>query len=190
MRGGLFVSSSRLLVGLCADRAPDLARPRPDAATPRARGSSGMTHLGLVLTRAGHCDKGLRYARRSLRRGTQDALMLFHGMTAALCRRDCRSHPIPDARDRFEPPILGALGRHTTRRIGQANRVQPAVVTRGPGLQVGRPTGGLPPNVRRSQPPASEPAEAGYRDERAGLSAHACGAIRRSAAAGPQLFCA
>ena len=44
-----------------------------------------MTHLGLVLTRAGQCDKGLRYARRSLRLGTQDALMLFHAGMAARC---------------------------------------------------------------------------------------------------------
>jgi tetratricopeptide (TPR) repeat protein len=70
---------------------------RPDAhAIARARaaratrpGVIGDDVLGWVLTRAGRCDAGLGYARRSLRLGTRDALMLFHaGMAAA-----CAGHP-------------------------------------------------------------------------------------------------
>ena len=66
---------------------------RPDAAAvARARaayrtrpGIIGDDILGWVLTRAGRCDQSLRYARRSLRLGTRDALMRFHAGMAAAC---------------------------------------------------------------------------------------------------------
>jgi tetratricopeptide (TPR) repeat protein len=48
-------------------------------------GVVGDDSLGWVLTRSGRCDEGLRYARRSLRLGTNDALMLFHAGMAARC---------------------------------------------------------------------------------------------------------
>jgi Flp pilus assembly protein TadD len=66
---------------------------RPDAAdVARARharaerpGVVGDGILGWVLTRAGRCQEGLSWARRSLRLGTQDPLMLFHAGMAAAC---------------------------------------------------------------------------------------------------------
>jgi tetratricopeptide (TPR) repeat protein len=66
---------------------------RPDAAAvARARaawrtrpGVIGDDVLGWVLTRAGRCGESLRYARRSLRLGTRDALMDFHAGMAAAC---------------------------------------------------------------------------------------------------------
>lgn len=48
-------------------------------------GVIGDQALGWVLTRAGRCAEGDRYATRSLRLGTQDALMLFHAGMAASC---------------------------------------------------------------------------------------------------------
>ncbi len=53
-------------------------------------GVVGDDSLGWVLTRSGNCREGLRFARRSLRIGTQDATMLFHAAMAARCagRRD------------------------------------------------------------------------------------------------------
>jgi tetratricopeptide (TPR) repeat protein len=76
----------------------DLALIRADARIPtpadvalarRARaqrpGVVGDQVLGWVLTRAGSCAEGDRLAARSLRLGTQDALMLFHAGMAASC---------------------------------------------------------------------------------------------------------
>ena len=51
-------------------------------------GIVGDDALGWVLTRAGQCDEGLRYARNSLRLGTLDALMFFHAGMAAECAGD------------------------------------------------------------------------------------------------------
>jgi tetratricopeptide (TPR) repeat protein len=48
-------------------------------------GVVGDDALGWVLTRAGQCDEGLRYAKRSLRIGTRDAGMYFHAGMAARC---------------------------------------------------------------------------------------------------------
>jgi tetratricopeptide (TPR) repeat protein len=48
-------------------------------------GVIGDQVLGWVLTRAGRCPEGDRYATRSLRLGTRDALMLFHAGMAASC---------------------------------------------------------------------------------------------------------
>ena len=66
---------------------------RPNAAAiSRARaayasrpGVIGDDILGWVLTRGGKCDEGLKYARRSLRLGTRDALVRFHVGMAASC---------------------------------------------------------------------------------------------------------
>ena len=70
---------------------PTSTGPAP-AAIARARaayrtrpGIIGDDILGWVLTRAGHCGESLRYARRSLRLGTRDALMRFHAGMAAAC---------------------------------------------------------------------------------------------------------
>ncbi|HTI35881.1 MAG TPA: tetratricopeptide repeat protein [Miltoncostaea sp.] len=48
-------------------------------------GVIGDQVLGWVLTRAGRCAEGDRWATRSLRLGTRDALMLFHAGMAAAC---------------------------------------------------------------------------------------------------------
>ncbi len=48
-------------------------------------GVVGDDVLGWVLTRSGACQEGLAMARRSLRLGTRDALMLFHAGMAAAC---------------------------------------------------------------------------------------------------------
>ena len=69
----------------------DFARPGADdvgrarAARRTRPGVIGDDVLGWVLTRAGRCQEGLGYARRSLRLGTRDALMLFHAGMAAAC---------------------------------------------------------------------------------------------------------
>lgn len=63
--------------------ADDIARAR--AAREQRPGVVGDDVLGWVLTRAERCDEGLRLARRSLRLGTRDALMLFHAGMAARC---------------------------------------------------------------------------------------------------------
>ena len=52
-------------------------------------GIVGDQVLGWVLTRAGRCEQGDRFATRSLRLGTQDPFLLFHaGMAAACAGRD------------------------------------------------------------------------------------------------------
>lgn len=63
--------------------ADDIARARQ--ARDGRPGIVGDDALGWVLTRAGRCEEGLRFARRSLRLGTRDALMLFHAGMAARC---------------------------------------------------------------------------------------------------------
>jgi tetratricopeptide (TPR) repeat protein len=69
----------------------DFARPTAEqvAAARAARdarpGIVGDDVLGWVLTRSGACEEGLAVARRSLRLGTRDALMLFHAGMAAAC---------------------------------------------------------------------------------------------------------
>ena len=55
---------------------------RGQAARP---GVIGDQVLGWILTRAGRCAEGDRYATRSLRLGTRDPLMLFHAGMAAAC---------------------------------------------------------------------------------------------------------
>jgi tetratricopeptide (TPR) repeat protein len=67
-------------------RVPD-ARTVADARAARAARPSitGDQTLGWVLTRAGECEEGLRYARRSLRLGTQDAMLHFRAGMAAAC---------------------------------------------------------------------------------------------------------
>lgn len=60
---------------IAAARAARLSRP----------GVIGDQVLGWVLTRAGRCAEGDRYATRSLRLGTRDALMLFQAGMAASC---------------------------------------------------------------------------------------------------------
>ena len=64
-------------------KAADIARAR--AARETRPGVVGDDILGWVLSRAGRCDEGLAFARRSLRLGTRDALMLFHAGMAARC---------------------------------------------------------------------------------------------------------
>lgn len=55
--------------------------------------------LGWVLTRTGRCAEGDRYATRSLRLGTKNALLLFHAGMAASCngRRDVARQRLSDA---------------------------------------------------------------------------------------------
>jgi tetratricopeptide (TPR) repeat protein len=88
----------RLLAANGADVDLDAALARADTRVPtaadvrlarRARaarpGVIGDQVLGWVLTRAGRCAEGDRWATRSLRLGTRDALMLFHAGMAASC---------------------------------------------------------------------------------------------------------
>ena len=88
----------KLLAANGSDVDLDLALIRADTRTPttadvaRARrayasrpGVIGDQVLGWVLTRAGRCAEGDRYATRSLRLGTRDALMLFQAGMAASC---------------------------------------------------------------------------------------------------------
>jgi tetratricopeptide (TPR) repeat protein len=90
-----------LLAASGSDVDLDVALIRADARAPtaadialarRARqgrpGVIGDQVLGWVLTRAGRCAEGNGYATRSLRLGTQDALMLFHAGMAASCAGD------------------------------------------------------------------------------------------------------
>ena len=63
--------------------ATDVAKAR--AAYAARPGIVGDQVLGWVLTRAGRCAEGERYATRSLRLGTRDALMLFQAGMAASC---------------------------------------------------------------------------------------------------------
>lgn len=72
----------------------DLRRPT-EADVARARrgraarpGIAGDQALGWVLTRAGRCAEGNRYATRSLRLGTRDPMLLFHAGMAAACSGD------------------------------------------------------------------------------------------------------
>lgn len=69
----------------------DIARAR--RAYEARPGIVGDQILGWVLTRAGRCDEALTYARRSVRLGTRDAMLLFHAGAAAACagaRSDAR----------------------------------------------------------------------------------------------------
>ena len=88
----------RLLAANGSDVDLDLALIRADTRTPTAAdiaiarrahasrpGVIGDQVLGWVLTRAGRCAEGDRYATRSLRLGTRDALMLFQAGMAASC---------------------------------------------------------------------------------------------------------
>ncbi len=84
-QAGVRIDLDRALIDADQRRptAADLTRARAAYAT--RPGIIGDDVLGWVLTRANHCDEGLRYARRSLRLGTRDALMLFHAGAAAHC---------------------------------------------------------------------------------------------------------
>lgn len=69
----------------------DFRRPTPGDVAMARRGQrthpsiSADQALGWVLTRTGRCAEGDRYATRSLRLGTKDALLLFHAGIAASC---------------------------------------------------------------------------------------------------------
>ncbi|WP_217924577.1 tetratricopeptide repeat protein [Miltoncostaea oceani] len=77
------LDAALLTVDLRRPTTADVARARRgQAARP---GIAGDQALGWVLTRAGRCAEGDRYASRSLRLGTQDPLMLFHAGMAAAC---------------------------------------------------------------------------------------------------------
>ena len=82
---GVRVDLDRALIDadLRIPTAADIARARTAYAT--RPGIVGDQVLGWVLTRAGRCEEGLQYARRSLRLGTRDALLLFHAGAAAQC---------------------------------------------------------------------------------------------------------
>ena len=85
-------------------------------------GVIGDQVLGWVLTRAGQCAAGNRYATRSLRLGTRDALMLFHAGMAAACAGDA-----PSARQRLSSALTlnpafsvrwAPVARRELRRLG------------------------------------------------------------------------
>ena len=84
-QAGVRIDLDRALINADLRRptAADVARTR--AAYTSRPGVVGDEILGWVLTRSGRCAEGLRYARRSLRLGTQDAMMLFHAGAAAHC---------------------------------------------------------------------------------------------------------
>ena len=84
-QAGVRIDLDRALIDADQHRptATDVTRAR--AAHMSRPGIIGDDILGWVLTRANRCDEGLRYARRSLRLGTRDALMLFHAGAAAHC---------------------------------------------------------------------------------------------------------
>jgi tetratricopeptide (TPR) repeat protein len=90
MQGLLAANGSVVDLDVALIRA-DARRPTPAdvALARRARDSRpgviGDQVLGWVLTRAGRCAEGDRYATRSLRLRTRDALMLFHAGMAASC---------------------------------------------------------------------------------------------------------
>jgi tetratricopeptide (TPR) repeat protein len=75
----------------------DFATPDEAVVAKARRGHSarpgvvGDDALGWVLTRSGRCEEGLRYARKSLRLGTQDAMMFFHAGMAAECAGESRA---------------------------------------------------------------------------------------------------
>ncbi len=106
----------------------DARRPAPaDVAFARRAwrsrpGVIGDQVLGWVLTRAGQCAEGNRYATRSLRLGTRDALMLFHAGMAAACAGDA-----PAARRRLSAALSlnpafsvrwAPVARRELRRLG------------------------------------------------------------------------
>jgi len=80
-------------------------------------GVIGDSVLAWVLTRAGRCDEALAFARRSLRLGTRDALMLFRAGMAARCAG------VPDEAERRLRSALSLNPRFSVRWAPVARRV-------------------------------------------------------------------